>query len=155
VKKSLLLRMMSFYPPYFGAGIRTRFADDLSWAEVSMKLRFWNKNYFGTQFGGSMYSMVDPFYALLMTEALGRGFVVWDKAATIRFKRPGTGTVRARFELTSEQVAEVREQVELTGKAEPVFLVKILDSGGKTIAEVEKVLSVQKRVHRAARQRGN
>ena len=73
-----------------------------------MKLRWWNRNYVGTQFGGSLYSMCDPFFMLILVEALGPRYVVWDKAATIRFRRPGRGTVHATFHIPQERIDEIR-----------------------------------------------
>ncbi len=59
-----VLRAMRYYPPYFGARIRVTRADArLREIEVEMKLSAWNRNYVGTHFGGSLYSMCDPFYA--------------------------------------------------------------------------------------------
>jgi acyl-coenzyme A thioesterase PaaI-like protein len=79
-----------------GAGIRvTRLGPHA--VDVEMKLRRWNRNYVGTHFGGSLYSMTDPFFMLMPIENLGPEYIVWDKAATIRFKKPGRGKVRASF----------------------------------------------------------
>ena len=64
-------------------------ADYRGMIEVHMPLRFWNKNYVGTHFGGSLYTMCDPFFMLILVNNLGSGYIVWDKAATIRFKKPG------------------------------------------------------------------
>ena len=72
--------------------------------DVEMKLRFWNKNYVGTHFGGSLYAMTDPFFMLMLLDNLGPEYLVWDKAATICFKKPGRGKVRAEFRLSDEQV---------------------------------------------------
>jgi hypothetical protein len=83
---------MSFYPPYLGAGVRVRhISDDFRDVTVSMGLGWYNRNYVGTQFGGSLYSMVDPFYMLMLMENLGRQYIVWDKAADIDFISPGKG----------------------------------------------------------------
>jgi acyl-coenzyme A thioesterase PaaI-like protein len=145
--KSILLKLVNFWPPYLGAGVRVKkMTKDFSVIEVEMKLRFWNKNYVGVHFGGSLYSMVDPFLMLMVMESLGaRDYIVWDKIATIRFKKPGKGTVRARFELTPEKVAEIREGVEVKGKVEPVFIVNVVDDEGTVIAEVEKTLYVRRK----------
>jgi hypothetical protein len=84
-----LRRRINFYPPYLGAGVRvTHIADDFRHIEVEMPLRFYNRNYFGTHFGGSLYSMCDPFYVLMLANILGPDYIVWDKAANIRFKSP-------------------------------------------------------------------
>jgi hypothetical protein len=97
----------------------------------------------GTQFGGSLYSMTDPFYMLMLIENLGKGYIVWDKAATIRFKSPGHGTVHATFQLSEEEIEKIRATVEKDGRAEPHYQVQILDDEGKLVAEVEKVISVR------------
>ena len=145
-RKAWLFRLMSLYPPYLGAGVRiTHVAPDLSSIAVRMKLTLWNRNYVGTHFGGSLYSMVDPFFMLLLIEALGPGYIVWDKEAVIRFRRPGRGTVTARFELPPERVAEIRAAADAERKTEPRFTVQILAESGEVVAEVEKLLYVRRK----------
>ena len=138
-----MMRLLSLYPPYLGAGIRVRAAADLRTFEVRMRLSRFNRNYVGTQFGGSLYSMCDPFFMLILAEALGRGYIVWDKAATIRFRRPGRGTVRATFHIPPERIAEIRSAADAQGKIEPTFEVTVLDDAGEVVAEVEKLLYVR------------
>ena len=114
-----------------GAGIRvTRLDADWRALDVEMKLRFWNSNYVGTHYGGSLYSMTDPFYMLMLIENLGREYVVWDKAATIRFKKPGVGKMRAEFRVSEEQINGIRESLKTERKVEPVFMVEVRDEGG-------------------------
>lgn len=141
--KRWLIRLLNFYPPYLGAGVRVRVTPDFRTFDVRMKLRWWNRNYVGTQFGGSLYTMCDPFYMLILLDALGRGYVVWDKAATIRFRRPGTGTVHATFHISEERIREIREAADRGEKVEPVFTVEVRDGQGEVIAEVEKLLYVR------------
>jgi acyl-coenzyme A thioesterase PaaI-like protein len=138
-----MIRLLSLYPPYLGAGVRVKASPDLRTFEVRMKLRWWNRNYVGTQFGGSLYSMCDPFFMLALADALGRGYIVWDKAATIRFRRPGRGTVRATFHLPQEKIDEIRAAADAQGKVEPTFTVNVLDDKGEVVAEVEKLLYVR------------
>jgi acyl-coenzyme A thioesterase PaaI-like protein len=140
-----MMRLLSLYPPYLGAGIRVRAAADLRTFEVRMKLSRFNRNYVGTQFGGSLYSMCDPFFMLILAEALGRGYIVWDKAATIRFRRPGRGAVRATFHIPPARIAEIRAAADAQGKIEPTFEVAVLDDAGEVVAEVEKLLYVRKK----------
>ncbi len=138
--------LLALYPPYLGAGVRaTSIAEDFGTVEVRMGLHFWNRNYVGTQFGGSLYSMVDPFYMLMLIELLGPGYVVWDKAATIRFRRPGRGPVRARLEIPPQRVEEIRRAADAEGRTEPRFTAVVVDEAGEVVAEVEKLLSVRKR----------
>ena len=140
-----LCRWINLWPPFLGAGIRiTRIASDMKSIDVEMKLRFWNANYVGTHFGGSLFAMTDAFYMLMLTHHLERDYIVWDKAATIRYKRPGRGLVRAEFRLTDAQVEDVREKLKTLQKYEPVFVVEVKDESGVVIAEVEKLLHLRK-----------
>jgi len=142
-KGPLLARLLNVYPPYVGAGVHVREVDSHTF-DVSMRLHPWNQNYFGTHFGGSLYSMCDPFFALILARELGPGFVVWDKAAAIRFKKPGKGRVHARFAIPRERVLEIRAAAEGGRKHEPTFTAQVLDEAGEVVAEVDKHLYVRK-----------
>jgi hypothetical protein len=138
--------MMNLWPPFLGAGIRVRrLQPDWKAIDVEMKLGFWNSNYVGTHFGGSLYSMTDPFYMLMLIQNLGPAYIVWDKSATIRFRRPGKGKVLASFRLSDEQIEDIRQGLNTQEKIEPTFVVEVKDATGAVIAEVEKVLHVRKK----------
>src|ERR1051325_6595999 len=146
VKSRKLRRRINFYPPYLGASVRvTHFAEDFRRVEVEMPLRFYNRNYVGTHFGGSLYSMVDPFYMLMLMNILGADYIVWDKAAKLRFKKPGKGMMKAAFHLSEEQIAEIRRAADTQPKVEPQFQVIIKDAEGTVVAEVDKLLYAKKR----------
>ncbi len=145
-RKTRWMRWINMWPPFLGAGIKVmRMDEDMRAVDVEMKLTKLNRNYVGTHYGGSLYSMADPFYMLMLLANLGREYIVWDKAATIRFKKPGKGTVRAEFRLSEDQIEEVREKLKHQPKVEPTFLVEIKDAHGTVIAEVEKLLYVRKK----------
>jgi acyl-coenzyme A thioesterase PaaI-like protein len=138
--------LLNLWPPFLGAGIRiTRLDPNWHAIDVEMKLRFWNRNYVGTHYGGSLYSMADPFLMVMLINALGPDYIVWDKAASIRFRRPGRGTVHAHFEISDEQIAGIRRQLENAEKIEPSFNVEVKDVSGQVIAEVQKVLSIRRK----------
>jgi acyl-coenzyme A thioesterase PaaI-like protein len=145
-----LRRLVNFWPPFLGAGIRvTHIAPDMKAIDVEMTLRFWNANYVGTHFGGSLFAMTDAFYMLMLIANLGPDYVVWDKAASIRYKRPGRSTMRAEFRLSDSQVDEIRERLKTLPKYEPVFSVAVKDEHGTVIAEVEKVLHIKRKPNAA------
>lgn len=96
---------INLWPPFVGAGIHvTELSSDFRRATVRLRHGLLNRNYFGTHYGGSLFSMTDPFYAILLLHNLPRGYMVWDKASSIEFKVPGRGDVFARFALRDEQV---------------------------------------------------
>ncbi|MDX5337368.1 MAG: DUF4442 domain-containing protein [Marinobacter sp.] len=139
-------RMMSTFAPYVGAGVKvTKIADDFSSATVEMRQHWYNTNYVGTHFGGSLYSMVDPIYMLLLMRRLGNDYVVWDKAASIDFIRPGKGRVQARFELTDDRLEEIRNATASGDKYLPQWTVDIVDASGEIVARVHKTLYVRKK----------
>jgi hypothetical protein len=112
-----LRRWINLWPPFLGAGILIRhIAPDMRAVDVDMKLRFWNANYVGTHFGGSLFAMTDPFYMLMLMANLGRDYIVWDKAATIRYRKPGKGTVGAELHLSDSQIDDIREKLKTLPK---------------------------------------
>ena len=146
MKKTLLLRLINFWPPYLGSGVKViHISPDVRSIEVRMDLKFWNRNYVGVHFGGSLYAMTDPFFMLMMMENIGSDYIVWDKAATIRFKKPGKGRVYAKFSLAQEDIDSVKAAADNGPKAEPVFTVSVLDGAGDVVAEVEKTLYVRRK----------
>ena len=139
-------RGINLWPPFAGAGIRvTRVAADFREIDVKLKLGVLNRNYFGTQFGGSMFAMTDPFFALMMLRNLGPGYVVWDKSGCIDYRQPGRGDVFARFVLSAAAIARAKRATANGEKHEPVFRVRIEDAGGATVAEATKTLYVRRR----------
>lgn len=122
-------------------------ARDFSYCRVRMKLTWYNRNAVGTHFGGSLYAMVDPFYMLLLMGSLSaKEYIIWDKAAKIRFRRPGRGTVFAEFRIPPERLVDMRQAVAAAGgKRDFTFYVNVVDAEGEVIAEVEKVIYVRKK----------
>ena len=134
-------RLINLYPPLVGAGIRSRTLDERT-VEVEMKLTAFNVNLVGVHFGGSLYAMCDPWFMLILMRLLGKDYIVWDKAASIQFKKPGRGRVKARFHIPPERVEEIRRDVDAQDKIEPVFFVDVVGEEGEVIASVEKLLYV-------------
>ena len=137
-------QLINFYPPLLGAGIRSRRIDELT-IHVEMKLTALNRNIVGVHFGGSLYAMCDPWFMLIMMRALGSDYIVWDKAASIKFVSPGRGTVKAVFQIPQERVNEIRAVADRGEKIEPMFSVDVLGEQGQVIAHVEKLLYVRKK----------
>lgn len=141
-----LLRLLRYWPPYWGAGIRVvDFSRPLNDIEVTMRLGHRNRNYVGTHFGGNLYSMCDPWYMLILMERLGRDFIVWDQAARIDFVRPGRGLVRAHFSIPDDEIHGLRRRADDGQKLRPVFHAVVQDEAGDCVAKVEKTLYVRRK----------
>jgi len=138
--------LLNLWPPFVGAGIRVRrIGSDWKEIDVEMKLRWWNRNYVGTHYGGSLYSLADPFFMVMLIENLGKGYIVWDKAASIRFRKPGRGTVSASFRLSDEQIGEIRRALNSQEKIERLFKIEVKDQFGSVVAEVEKLVHIRRK----------
>ena len=140
--------LINLWPPFLGAGIRVRrLSSDWTEIDVEMKLRWWNRNYVGTHYGGSLYSMADPFFMVMLIENLGKDYIVWDKSASIRFKKPGRGTVTASFRLSEPQIREIKQALNSREreKIERVFTVEVKDESGSVVAQIEKLLHIRRK----------
>jgi len=138
--------LLNVWPPFRGMGVKVReIAPDFRRARVELRMGLLNRNYVGTHFGGSMFAMTDPFYMVLMMHVLGREYVVWDKAGSIRFIKPGRGTLVAEFEVTQAMVDEALAKTAGGEKFEPTYAVDLKDGEGAVVATVEKTLYIRKK----------
>lgn len=112
---------------------------------LRLKLRFWNRNYVGTQFGGSLFAMTDPIYMVMLLKALGKDYIVWDKAASIRYLKPGKTDVMAEFRLTDEMLNYIRLKLQTQEKMDWEVSVPVRDGNGQTIAEVQRVIYIKRK----------
>lgn len=141
-------QFMNWYPMYFGTGGKILFWSGDS-REVHLRLRrnVWTYNYVGTIFGGSMFAASDPFYMLMLLRILGKQYVVWDKTASMRFRKPGRQTLYTRFNITDEQVAAIRQAVADNGQTEHTFTLAWLDANGVVHAQLERLCYIADKQH--------
>jgi acyl-coenzyme A thioesterase PaaI-like protein len=135
----------NLFPAYRGTGARvTYIAADWREVRVRLPLSWRTRNYVGTIFGGSLYGAVDPIYMIMLIRILGPGYTVWDKAATIRFRKPGRSTLFARFVLEEAEIGEIRRLLEAGSPIDRVYAVDLADAAGLVHASVEKTIHVRK-----------
>ena len=138
--------IMNLWPPYLGAGIRVReIGQDWRSAEVRLTLRWYNRNAVGTHFGGSLYAMIDPHLMLLLMQLLGKGYQVWDKAATIEFIKPARKKVSAVIRITDEDIDVIRHKTADGDKYFAHFTLDIKDEEGALVARAQKTIYVKRK----------
>ncbi|HEX8693301.1 MAG TPA: DUF4442 domain-containing protein [Longimicrobium sp.] len=136
----------NFFPAYRGTGARiTYIAHDWREIRIRLPLSWRTRNYVGTIFGGSMYGAVDPVYMVMLIQNLGPGYVVWDKSASIRFRRPGRTTLHARFVLDQAELDAIRAALETERAVDRTYRIELADAGGAVHAEIEKVIHVRRK----------
>ena len=143
-KFNKLIRKINLYPPYLGMGIKVRsFSEDNTRFEVELRAKWYNRNLFGTHFGGCLYSMTDPFFVFIITMNLGKGYIVWDKSAAIDFLKPAKGTILGVFEIGKARLDEIRTEVDALGKNTYHFEADLTDEKGLVVARVKKEVYVR------------
>lgn len=136
----------NFFPAYRGTGARVIFiAPDFKQIKIKIPLNWRTRNYVGTIFGGSIYGSVDPMYMLMLIKLLGPNYTVWDKGATIHFKRPGRKTLYATFILTDEEMEEIKTLLEVKKSIDRTFHIDIVDDNQLVHASIDKVIYLSKR----------
>ena len=142
----MVLKLIKFWPPYFFAGISVD-SFNLKERTVTSKLELGllNKNYFGTHFGGSLFSMCDPFYVFILSHCLGRGYYVWDKKSEIEFVKAVKEPVFATFNFKEEQIEKIKKMTETGEKFEPEVSTLVQTKDGEIVARVKKTLYIKKK----------
>jgi acyl-coenzyme A thioesterase PaaI-like protein len=147
-------RGMNVFPAFFGTGGRVIFLRaDWQEAQIELKLKLLTRNYVGTIFGGSQFAALDPFHTVLLIKCLGPQYIVWDKAGSIRFRRPGKGRLRARVVYTNEDLAAVRAAVAENGRYDFTKEVEWLDENDEVISTLSKTVYVASKEHYKSRRR--
>ncbi|MBI3543691.1 MAG: DUF4442 domain-containing protein [Deltaproteobacteria bacterium] len=142
--------MFRFFPCYWGTGARVAYvASDWKEMRVELPLSVRTRNYVGTIFGGSIYGAVDPIYMLMLIKLLGPGYVVWDKAATIRFRKPGRSKLTAVFKISDEELASIRGALETERSIDRLYVVELVSEEGQVCATIDKTLYIRKTERRA------
>lgn len=136
----------NLFPAYRGTGGRVTYISE-DWRDVSVKipLSWRTRNYVGTIYGGSIYGAVDPIYMLMLIRILGPEYVIWDKAASIRFKRPGKSTLYADFALSTAEIDEIKRLAETERSIDRVYNLELKDKNSVVHAFIEKTIYISKR----------
>ena len=142
-----MCKQLNAWPTFAAQRIQVdEIADDWSRAVISMRVGPDNGNYFGTAFGGSLFSMIDPFVVVLAAKQLGPSYAVWDQTAEIDFRRPGTGTVTALVDMPADVVRSLADEARGGAKVLRWFEVPITGEDGTLVAVQRRRLYVRERL---------
>lgn len=136
----------NLFPAYWGTGARIVYiAGDYREIRVELPLSWRTRNYVGTTFGGSIYAAVDPIYMIMLIKSLGPDYTVWDKSATVRFRKPARTTLFAQFIVRQEELDEIRSLLMSAERIDRVYTIHLLDAAGVLHAEVEKTIHIRRK----------
>lgn len=143
---AVMRRLINCWPPFFFSGIKiVALSQDYCYCKVELKSRRWTQNINRSQYGGSMFSMTDPIYPLMLMGVLGKQYFVWDRQADINFLKPGKGKLTAEFFLTEDRLQQIMQATAHGDKYFPEFRVDIKDGAGNVVCEVQRTVYVRKK----------
>jgi hypothetical protein len=138
----------NFHPAFRGTGGRVvHVAKDLRHIRICLPLNWKTKNIVGSLYGGSLFAITDGAHPMMLMAALGDGYIVWDKAASIRYRKPGYSTLYADFVLTSDEVASIHAALGQHPELERTYLVELKDAHGVVHAVVERTVYIAEKKH--------
>ena len=121
----------------------TEVTDDLMHIKIKLPISYKNRNYVNSIFGGSMFSAVDPIPMIQILNILGDDYVVWDKAAEIKFKRPGRENLYANFNCTPSEILNIKKRIENEQEIEVEKLTQLTNKNGDIVfCEVSKTIYI-------------
>ncbi len=136
----------NLFPAYRGTGGRIIYiAADWREVRVALPLNWRTRNYVGTIYGGSIYGVADPIYMIMLIKTLGPRYVVWDKAASVRFRQPGRSTLFGRFVLSDDEIELIRADAAESPKIDRHYSVDLVDTTGAVHATIEKTIQIRQR----------
>ena len=143
--KSRLTRILfNYFPIFWSTGAKiTYLAADFKEVHIKLPLSWRTRNYVGTIFGGSMFSATDVLYFLLVVKNIGEDYIVWDKASSIRFKKPGKGTLYTKAVISDEEIEIIKTELRNIDKIDRVYYLDLIDEAGDICASVEKTIHIQ------------
>lgn len=138
----------NLHPAFRGTGGRVvHVTPDLRHIRVALPLSWKTKNIVGSLYGGSLFAITDGAHPMMLMAALGDAYVVWDKAASIRYRKPGYTTLYADFTLTADDLAEIRAALAQFPELERTFLVELKDRHGTVHTVVERTVYIAEKNH--------
>lgn len=136
----------NIWPPYLFTGVRVKYiSSDFRTAKIKLAKTPFTTNYFGTQFGGTMFSMVDPFCAFMLFRNLGPAYVVWDRRGEIDFEAPGKTALYARVQLEDSVIADLKSRADTGEKVLQWFPIELRDKNGTLVAKVRKQVYIRRK----------
>jgi acyl-coenzyme A thioesterase PaaI-like protein len=145
----------NWHPAYRRTGGRVvHVSPDMTLIRIRLPLTRGTRNMVGSIFGGSLFAITDGPHPFLLIMALGRDYVIWDKAASIQYKRPGRTALYADFVVTAEEVAEIRDILTRQPEVDRIYCVELKDSNGVVHSVVERTVYIANKDHYKQKSKG-
>ncbi|HYG43539.1 MAG TPA: DUF4442 domain-containing protein [Bordetella sp.] len=133
----------NLHPAFRATGGRvTHVSPDFLHLRIRLPLTRRTRNIVGSMYGGSLFAVTDGAHPTLLMSALGAGTIVWDKAATIRYRKPAYATLYADFRIDRADIAAIQAELARQHETTRVYVVELKDDQGVVYAVVERTVYI-------------
>lgn len=142
--RARLMRVgFNLHPAFRATGGRViHVAPDFHHIRIKLPLLRRTRNIVGSMYGGSLFAVTDGAHPTMLMSALGPDHVVWDKAASIRFRKPAYATLYADFHLPAGEIEEIRQILARQHETTRIYTVELKDKSGIVYAVVERTIYI-------------
>nr|WP_249204880.1 DUF4442 domain-containing protein [Achromobacter sp. Marseille-Q0513] len=133
----------NLHPAFRATGGRVlHVSPDFHHIRIKLPLLRRTRNIVGSMYGGSLFAVTDGAHPTMLMSALGSDHIVWDKAASIRYRKPAYTTLYVDFRLPAGEIAEIREILAREHETTRTYTVELQDKDGVVYAVVERTIYI-------------
>ena len=145
----LLRKVMNFFPPLLVNRIKIIENDsDFMNLNVEVKYSWLNKNLQKAIFGGTIFSAIDPYYAVMYWQIFstkGIPMEVWIKKVEIRYRKAATSNLEIAFSLTENDIENAIASLMFEDKYEVWHEVNAIDENQEVCTEARILVHIRNR----------
>lgn len=143
----LLRKVMNFFPPLLVNRIKIIENDsDFMNLKVEVKYSWLNKNLQKAIFGGTIFSAIDPYYAVMYWQIFstkGIPMEVWIKKVEIRYRKAARSNLEIAFSLTENDFKNAIASLKSYGKYEVWHNVNAIDENQEVCTEARVLVHIR------------
>ncbi len=136
-------RRFAWYPPFWM--MRPKIIEQAEdWTKVRIKLPLiWSsKNAAGNMFGGAQASLADPVPAIACMKNFP-GYRVATKHLELEFLRVGNSDLMLHFDLSQEQMQQIRQGLAQHQRANPCFEMTYVREDGQVCTKIRNTIAIR------------
>ena len=138
---------MNFFPPLLVNRIKIVENDsDFTNLKVEVKYSWLNKNLQKAIFGGTIFSAIDPYYAVMYWQIFsskGIPMEVWIKKVEIKYRKAATSNLEIKFSLDKNDIENAINSLKSDGKYEVWHDVIVIDENQELCTEARVLVHIR------------
>ena len=138
---------MNLFPPLLVNRVRITEADS-SFMNLKVEVKYsrLNKNLEKAIFGGTIFSAIDPYYAVMYWQIFNAKAIpmeVWIKKAEIRYKIAATSDLKIDFNLSNTDIETAIQELKKEGKYEVWHDIEVVNTNLEVCSEARVLVHIR------------